>query len=178
MCQRPSAWRGGSPRAAGCLPASRTRSDPVPGHVFCDPPTAALRSYGGRVCRAGPCRPSPRPLTVQEESSGYPIPPGRPCVSVHHGNGPHRSQSAPQGCGPKGCPLHFLLSSNDNRPQPDSTATTSLPIALVLSELFLPALDYQINTAPTGAVNPIHLLTSESARSSTFGPFTLFPRRL
>ena len=26
---RPSAWRGGSPRAAGCLPASRTRSDPI-----------------------------------------------------------------------------------------------------------------------------------------------------
>ena len=31
VCQRPSAWRGGSPRAAGCLPASRTRSDPEGG---------------------------------------------------------------------------------------------------------------------------------------------------
>ena len=25
------------------------------------------------MCRAGPCRPSPRLLTAQEESSGYPI---------------------------------------------------------------------------------------------------------
>ena len=27
VCHRPSAWRGGPPRAAGCLPASRTKSE-------------------------------------------------------------------------------------------------------------------------------------------------------